>query len=229
MHNLILSGGVDIGHDFDDNASALMEQLSSVGFQSELETNIEAGLSRLNNGQYGLLTVMALRWQMQDNPKYKPYRDQWAFSLSLEGRENLRRFVQNGGGLLGLHTACICFDDWPEWKEILGGVWIWGQSSHPPLGPISVETTAEEHPLTEGIDTFEIVDEVFSDLAVSSFIRPLLVARPDGTPEAKPVLWTHEYGNGRVVFDALGHNRSSIENNTHSQILRHAATWATRS
>ena len=107
MHNLILSGGVDIGHDFDDNASALMEQLSSVGFQSELETNIEAGLSRLNNGQYGLLTVMALRWQMQDNPKYKPYRDQWAFSLSLEGRENLRRFVQNGGGLLGLHTAII--------------------------------------------------------------------------------------------------------------------------
>ena len=82
MRNLILSGGVGISHDFDDNASALMEQLANVGFQSEIETNIEAGLYRLNNGEYNLLTVIALRWRMKDNRKFEPYREQWAFSLS---------------------------------------------------------------------------------------------------------------------------------------------------
>ena len=226
MRNLILSGG--IRHDFDDNASALKAQLTSAGFQSEIETNIEAGLSRLNTSKYNLLTVIALRWRMKDNPKYKPYRNEWAFSLSPEGRENLRRFVHGGGGLFGLHTACICFDDWPEWKAILGGVWSWGHSSHPPLGPVSVTPTAEKHPLTEDLEPFEIIDEVFSDLSISSSVRPLLVARTDGLIESKPVLWIHEYGSGRVVFNALGHNRSSIEHNSHSRIIRDAATWAAR-
>ena len=165
---------------------------------------------------------------MKDNPKYKPYRDEWAFSLSLKGRENLHRFVHDGGGLFGFHTACICFDDWPEWRAILGGVWIWGHSSHPPLGPVSIKSTVEKHPLTEDFKPFEIIDEVFSNLSISTSIRPLLTARAKGLVESEPVLWIQEYGNGRVVFDGLGHNRSSIEHNLHSQIIRDVATWASR-
>ena len=53
-----------------------------------------------------------------------------------------------GGGLFGFHTACLCFDDWDEWRDILGGVWVWGRSRHPPLGPAAVSKTAEDHPLT---------------------------------------------------------------------------------
>lgn len=224
MRTLILTGG--IRHDFADNAAALAEQLAAAGVDSEIETDIEAGLERLEAGGYDLLTVMALRWRMAGDPKYAPYRDEWAFSLSPDGRARLGGFVRGGGGLFGFHTACLCFDDWAEWREILGGVWQWGRSTHPPLGPVSVVKTAEKHPLTDGLGGFDIVDEVYSGLSLANSVCPLLEAAAGGTEAAEPVLWANRYGKGRVVFDALGHNRASIKQPTHAEIIRRAALWA---
>ena len=48
--------------------------------------------------------------------------------------------------------------------------------------------------LKSNFDPFEIIDEVFSDLFNSTYVRPLLVVRAEGVPAAKPVLWIHEYG-----------------------------------
>ena len=224
MRTLILSGG--IRHDFPDNAAALAGQLAAAGFDPEIETDIEAGLARLENGGYALLTVMALRWRMEGDAKYAPYRAKWAFSLSPDGRARLGGFVRGGGGLFGLHTAGLCFDDWAEWRAILGGVWLWGRSWHPPLGPVSIAKTAEAHPLTDDIGGFEIVDEVYCGLSLENGVRPLLEARATEMELAEPVLWTHRYGKGRVVFDALGHNRASIEQNDHAEIIQRAARWA---
>lgn len=224
MRTLILSGG--IRHDFADNAEALAGQLAAAGFDPEIETDIEAGLARLENGGYSLLTVMALRWRMEGDAKYAPYRAEWAFSLSPEGRARLSGFVRGGGGLFGLHTAGLCFDDWEEWRQILGGVWLWGRSWHPPLGPARVTKTAEAHPLTDGLGGFDIVDEVYSGLGRARGVRPLLEARAGPMERAEPVLWAHRYGRGRVVFDALGHNRASIEQDSHAEIIRRAAGWA---
>lgn len=224
MRNLILSGG--IRHDFEDNARALADQLATAGFESEIETDIEAGLARLVGGGFHLLTVMALRWPMQGDPKYAPYRDQWAFSLSPDGRDRLSGFVRSGGGLFGFHTACLCFDDWPGWRDVLGGVWVWGRSFHPPLGPVTATPTKEPHPLTDGLGEFEIVDEVYSGLSIANTVRPLIVARAGGAEAPEPVLWIHQYGRGRVAFDALGHNRTSIEQEPHGEIIRRAAVWA---
>ena len=224
MRNLILSGG--IRHDFADNAAALAGQLAIEGFESEIETDIEAGLAGLERGGYALLTVMALRWRMDSDPKYAPDRAEWAFSLSREGRARLGGFVRGGGGLFGFHTACLCFDDWDEWRDILGGVWVWGRSWHPPLGPAAVAKTSVDHPLTAGLGGFEIVDEVYSGLSLAPGVRPLLEARSGTLERAEPVLWALRCGRGRVVFDALGHNRTSIEQPAHAQIVRRAARWA---
>ena len=224
MRTLILSGG--IRHDFADNAAALAGQFAAAGFDPEIETDIEAGLARLEDGRYALLTVMALRWRMEGDAKYAPYRAEWSFSLSQEGRARLGGFVGSGGGLFGFHTACLCFDGWDEWRDILGGVWVWGRSWHPPLGPACVAKTAESHPLTHDLDGFDIVDEVYSGLSLANGVRPLLEARAATMERPEPVLWAHRYGKGRAVFDALGHNRASIEQDNHAAIIRRAARWA---
>jgi type 1 glutamine amidotransferase len=127
-----------------------------------------------------------------------------------------------------MHTAAICFDDWPEWGDALGGHWEWGHSHHPPLGPEVAVTVAAEHPLVAGVDDFAIVDEVYGDLRTRQVTGLLHAATPgtDGPP--RPLLWAREHGGGRVVYDALGHHVPSYQVPDHREMVRRAIAWATR-
>jgi len=205
---LILTGG--IGHPFEDAAPALAGVFDEIGLRSEI----------------------ALRWPMEAGEKYAPHRAQWAFSLSDAARATLRAFVVGGGALLALHTAIICFDDWAEWKDIVGGRWVWGTSAHPPRGMLQAAPTAVRHAITTSLPDFALDnDEVYSGLDLAPDVTPLLVARAgialtrEGEPGVHPVLWTHRFGKARVVCDLLGHDRAALEHPVHRQILQRSAQW----
>lgn len=229
-HNLILTGG--IGHPFDDAAPALRDVLAGAGIASEITTDIDAGLTALGTGGFDLVTVYALRWRMLGSEKYAPHRAKWAFSLSPAARRSLLAHVEAGGGLLGVHTASICFDDWPEWQNLLGGAWVWGRSFHPPCGRVEVCPTGTRHVITEGASKFSLLsDEVYSDLSIAPDVQPLLMASASPLASgieggAWPVLWARQVGQGRVVYDALGHDRGSLEHPQHRLLLRRSALWA---
>ena len=202
MRALILTGG--IRHDFADNADAVAGLLADAGIAPETTIDLDGGVRRLSSENFDLAVIMALRWPMDGDPKYAPYRQDWAYHMPKETAEGLRHFVSKGGGLFGLHTACLCFDDWEDWKELLGGRWVWGRSFHPPRGPVAINPTGVEHPLTAGISGFEIEDEVFSNLDLAADVEPLLVGAADAKSKMEPLLWARPFGRGRVVFDALG-------------------------
>src|SRR5262245_17041211 len=133
MNNLILTGG--IFHDFTAGAEGLAQLLAPHGLRSDITDDIGAGLADVAAGKYQLLTLYCLRWSMQNSEKYAPYRAQWAFQITDAQRDTIVRHVEGGGGLLGLHTASICFDNWPAWQDLLGAGWVWGRSFHPEFGP----------------------------------------------------------------------------------------------
>ena len=172
-----------------------------------------------------MLTVYALRWRMLDHEKYAPFRAEYAMSVSEAGRAALQAFVEEGGALLALHTASICFDDWPGWGEVLGARWRWGQSFHPPPQQAQVHVADAEHPICAGLSDFALEDEVFHDLEHTAANHPLLSASagPDGRPQ--PVLWARRHGAGRVVYDALGHTVSSLQHPCHRRLLQQATQW----
>src|SRR6185437_11488462 len=221
VRNLILSGG--IGHPFADAAQALADLLCEIDVASEITEDIEGGLASLAGGEFRLLTVYALRWRMLTGDKYAPHREKWAFSLSQNGRRNLAEFVTRGGGLLALHTAAICFDDWPQWKDLLGGAWVWGRSAHLPLGPIRFSARPASNFITAGVETFALRDEVYGNLDLTPDVEPLLVGSDSGG--TWPVLWTRQAGAGRVVTDLLGHDRATIEQAVHRRILTRSVQW----
>ena len=223
--NLILTGG--IFHPFEEASVALAEILDEVGIHSTITQDIEQGLKDIAAlGRYDLLTVYALRWRMIQHEKYVPYRDEWQFSLSRDGQDAIRSFVERGGGLLGLHTASICFDDWPEWGSILGGAWDWGRSFHPDLGPLEVKVAPNAHPITAGIDDFIIEDEIYHYLSLESDIEPLLSAQATPEDGPQPLCWARDYGRGRVVYDSLAHDATSVRHPAHQHILKRSALWA---
>jgi type 1 glutamine amidotransferase len=76
--------------------------------------------------------------------------------MSRESEQALWDFVQNGGGFLGLHNA----SDGPQggpYEKLLGGRFL----RHPPPYHIMIRVTdaGRKHPVTAGVQDFEIYDE----------------------------------------------------------------------
>lgn len=215
--NLILTGGIQ--HDFHNSSAGLARCLEVANVASTITEDLDASWSRIANGEFELVTVHALRWRMIQREKYAPDRARWAYEIPQAGRTALLSHVQHGGGLLGLHTAALCFDSWSDWPSLLGAVWNWDESHHPEFGPMHVSIADAPHPITRGINSFDTMDEAYHQLDVHASTPPLLRSMN------QPLLWAHEQGRGRVVCDALGHDAAAIEHAVHARILRRCAAW----
>lgn len=223
MRNLCLSGG--FAHPFDDTSAALAELLGEVGIDTEITDDLEAGIDRLATGEFEVVTLNLLRWRMLAE-RFAPHRPTLAYELPEQTRAQLTDFVRNGGRLLAMHAASICFDDWEQWAELLGARWNWERSSHPPLGRMRVEIGAPDHPLVAGVGDFELVDEAYGFLDEQPDLVPLLTSAHGGRDH--PLLWVRTFGAGRVAYDALGHDLQSYDSPEHREILRRTAAWLTQ-
>ena len=216
---VVMTGGPT--HDFPATTGCLTELLAERGLAAEVHEDVDAALAALPGA--ALLVVNALRWTMRGPgtpERYRALADRLGASPSPRARAAFAAHLAGGGGLLAMHTASICFDDWPEWAAALGGAWRWGRSAHPPLGELTVKVATRSHPLVTGLADFAIVDERYSDLEHGEPIEPLLVA------DGQPLLWAREHGGGRVVYDALGHHPPSYAVPEHREIVRRAIGWA---
>jgi len=216
---LVLSGG--IFHDFAATSGCLAEMLHRQGLQAEVTEDLEEGLARLPG--FDLLVVNALLWRMAGGDKYVPYRERWAYSPSEAAREAIRDHLLRGRGLLAVHTAVICFDDWEEWGDLLGASWRWGRSGHPPPGPVRIRVRTGAHRLVEGIGDFELEDELYGFLDQRPGLDPLMTGEHGG--ETHPLLWARESLGARVVVDTLGHSVESLSVPEHRSILEGALRW----
>lgn len=220
---VVLTGGPT--HDFPATTGCLTALLAEHGLTPDVHDDMDEGLCALPGA--ALLVVNALRWTMRTDGTPERYRSRAALdgvSPGPRARAALAEHLGKGRGVLGMHTASICFDDWPQWGTALGAAWRWGRSSHPPVGEVAVKIAAPGHPLTTGLADFTIVDERYSDLDVATDVgEPLLIA------DGQPLLWAHRHKGGRVVYDALGHHRPSYAVPEHREIVRRAIRWTTGS
>lgn len=222
ISNLLLTGG--FFHRFDETGPYLAGVLEPAGVESEITEDLDAGLARLaGDATYDLVTVYALRWRML-HPMFDGARERWAFTLSESGREALRGHLARGGGLLAVHTAAICFDDWPEWGEIVGAAWNWERSTHPPPRTLEIDVRTGAHPIVAGVERFAIEDELYSFLDWQPDAEALMTCRYRGEDQA--LLAARPREAGRVVYDALGHDIASLSQPAHQTILRRSARWA---
>jgi type 1 glutamine amidotransferase len=221
--NLIITGGRS--HDFGDSSKGVSAILDRVGITSEITYDLDAGLKRVGAGEFDLLTIYAARWRMLSDPPETPGKE-WAIEMSPENRSRITNHLKAGRGLLGLHTAPICFDDWQEWGKILGAAWKWGVSHHPPFGPAKATVLPAPHPITEGLKDFTVNDEVYSDMNVEPDVIPLMTMQSVGVDKIWPALWAREVMGGRVVYDALGHTQASFDSPTNARIVARSALWA---
>jgi uncharacterized protein len=217
--NLLLMGGFN--HDFPATSAAIAGLLADLDIQTDISDDINGALAGARS--YDLLTVNALRFTM-DTERFADRRDEYGLHLSTAAREGILSHLADGGALLGIHTASICFDDFPQWGDLLGGVWDWDVSWHPPRGPIEVLIGRRDHPVVAGLQHFSLIDEVYHDLIRQPDIDVLVTGRAGGG--SQPVVWTRTWQGSRIAYDALGHDVASISHPVHAALIRRAALWA---
>ncbi len=223
--NLVLSGGPT--HDLATTSAQVAAVLEDDGIESVVVDDPREALARIaaEPASWDLVTVNALRWRMEAD-RYADLRDQWSFTLADHEAEALSAHVRRGGGLLALHTAVVCFDGHPLWRSLVGASWDWERSSHPPVDEVTVSFTeaGRVHPITAGLASFVVEDEVYGDLAQEPGLVPLSTSTHSGRDH--PLLWARAVGEGRVVTSLLGHSSASFAHPTHGEILRRSARWA---
>jgi type 1 glutamine amidotransferase len=138
-------------------------------------------------------------------------------------RANLLRFVEGGGGLAVVHYGSGAFEDWPEYRELIGRA---QQKRHDPRGPFGVKIVDREHPVTAGMSDFETDDELFFELRGDVPIRVLAQAHSKVTGQDHPMAFVLGRGKGRVFHTTLGHDAKAIEIPGAAELMRRGIIWA---
>jgi len=142
----------------------------------------------------------------------------------------IKDFVNAGGGLYAMHNSSYISLFVKSYRDVMGGV----SKAHPPLRPFQVRATQNRHPITDGMQPFMVNDEqhyVQYDMDPAHVI--LESENIDGLTfkdmGAKSVSgWAHDYGKGRVVFTAVGHNLHAMWNPQYLEIQKRSVRWLLR-
>ena len=133
-------------------------------------------------------------------------------------QEAFLAYVQNGNGLLAIHSGTADYEQKPVLRSLLGGVF----THHPEQCPVTV-TPQADHPLTVGVDPFTLRDEHYfmamDDPAVDMFMTT--------TSEhgEQPAGWRRLEGSGRVAVLTPGHNQEVWLHPSYQALLLNCLRW----
>lgn len=136
--------------------------------------------------------------------------------------------LKRGKAVVFLHHSLASYQEWDEFEEIIGGRYVLSSekkeaSTYRHDVEIPVHVVDSNHPITKGMDDFEIHDEVYGNYKVSSKVKSLLTTTH---PESSKIIgWTNNYGKSRIVYLQLGHDHYAYENPNYIQLLKQTIDW----
>lgn len=162
-------------------------------------------------------------------------------ALSQQQMDDLLSFVRDDGkGFVAAHTGDNAYQQFPEYREMIGGLWNhpWTKAENLEIElPIVVEDAG--HPAMQALPSqFTVFDEaavhqapysrdkvrVLASLDLAS-VDPALGRDPANDRDV-PIAWVKEYGKGRVFYSTLGHSDQSWDNPQVQQMFLDALRWA---
>lgn len=126
-------------------------------------------------------------------------------------KKALEKYVQKGGGIVGIHAATDAEYNWP-WYNQLMGAWF---MSHPKQQTATLDVVDKKHISTKGLPAKWIrKDEWYDFKNINKDVKVLMTIDEKSYEGGKngafhPMAWYHKFDGGRVFYTALGHTDES--------------------
>jgi type 1 glutamine amidotransferase len=188
----------------------------SLGFEHSFLPHAEVAVKKLGR-ERGLFDAVTTARSTLITPDGLPQYGVVVFAttgelpLSDESKKALLDFVRGGGGFVGVHNAADTCYGWPEYGEMLGG-WF---AAHPWTQQVTVRVEDTAHPVTCMLGgSFQVYDEIYTFKSWDRDRTHVLMSLDNSSVDVSKgnrddgdyaLGWCHEYGEGRVVYTALGH------------------------
>jgi type 1 glutamine amidotransferase len=158
----------------------------------------------------------------------------------------LQKAVLGGAGLAGWHGGIAdAFRNTADYLHMIGGQFAHHAGKHPSErvgeqsdnyipNTVHITEAGREHPITQGIDDFELVTEQYWVLS-DEYNDVLATTTQDARdfdawnrPVTAPAIWTRQWGKGRVFVSAPGHRLEIVESEPVRTIIERGLLWAAR-
>lgn len=204
---LMVVGGAH--HDYDAEPKQLAENLSKTG---DMKVRVTANLADLNAASLAECDVLMFNACIDKG-------------LDEAQRQAVIDHLRQGKGLVALHCALWCFQDWPEFRKICGGIVL----KHGQYEPSPNAVVWSTHPICAGIPReFSILSEpYYADERAPDISVLVQTARvyPD-RQGVEPQVWTTRYAGGRVFAMTYGHDAKSQTDPVFLKLLGNGLRWS---
>ncbi len=158
-----------------------------------------------------------------------------------EQRVAFRRYIEAGGGFVGLHSVIGTERSWDWFKKMLGGTFSW----HPAFQKYTVRIIDAGHPSMAGLPTtWERNDECYFVKEMYPGIRPIMAqdlttldkkdsvrikASSGPYGQLYPAAWYQYYDGGTIWISALGHDKGDYSDPLFIKHFMNGITWVASS
>jgi uncharacterized protein len=212
---LIIAGG----HSFDTIAFfKIFDQMEGVGYDFLIQPEANRFLAITEEIPYDVLL----------------FYDMWQ-PITEEEKAAYIRLTETGKPMIFMHHSLVSYQEWPEFEQIIGG--RYAENKRKELWPehelstykhdvwVDVQIVEASHPVTAGLRSFRIFDEVYGNYRVGEKVRPLLkTSHPESTPV---IAWENKYNNSTIIYLQPGHGADAYQSTEFRQLISQSIKYLT--
>lgn len=206
-------------HDNIPSAVACLQQFGKkYGFRVDTSSNTSV-MTESNLKQYTMLIFPSTNNDVFDND---------------EQRLAFRRYLEAGGGFVGIHSVTGTERNWKWFKMMLGGTFSW----HAKFQKFNVKMVDPSHPSVRGLpntwskgDEFYFAKELYPGPKVlmahditsldttDATQKANIIKNAGGYAELYPSVWTYDFDGGHTWVTTLGHDKKDYSDPLYMQHL----------
>jgi type 1 glutamine amidotransferase len=144
-------------------------------------------------------------------------------------QEAFIKYIQSGGGFVGVHAATDTEYDWPWYNKLVGAYFL----SHPAQQQEAIiDVVDKSNPATAVLpEKWKRTDEWYNFKSISTDIHVLAYLdeksyKGGENGEKHPFIWYHEFDGGRAFYTGVGHREDNYDEPLVQQHLLGAIKWA---